>query len=83
MKRKAQPVYCTTEEFIVAWQASTNVQEVSDKLGKPLGSCRQTASNLRARGVPLRKYDAGRRKLDIKALSKLAVDSLPKPEESK
>jgi len=49
-------------DFIRAWESSTGTAEVSQKLGISRSSVSSRASMLRASGVALKKFKAGRRK---------------------
>lgn len=60
-KRKKGPSN-SDADFIAAWQSSTGTAEVAQKLGISRSSVSSRASMLRASGVVLNKFKAGRRK---------------------
>ena len=60
-KKKKSPS-SSDADFIAAWESSTGTAEVAQKLGISRGSVSSRASMLRASGVSLKKFRAGRRK---------------------
>lgn len=64
---------CTPEQFVMAWQESNSVAEVSEKTGIPTATASGRARDYRVHGIPLKMmHKAGKRLLDVKALTKLA-----------
>lgn len=60
------------ERFVRAWQESESVAEIANKLGETnLKSLSVRASNLRKKGVPLKKLGASM-KIDYDKLANLA-----------
>jgi len=60
--------------FIQAWQTSNTVGEVIRKTGLLEATARQRASNYRKRGIPLRRMNRGRPRVDWEALAQFARD---------
>lgn len=61
--RKVRTEYSVKRErFCAVWQASSCLQEVLDVLGMPGNVAMARASQYRAQGVPLKKFQGGRRK---------------------
>jgi hypothetical protein len=52
-KSKARP---TPEQFIAAWQSSSSVRAVADKLKMNTNQVRTRACRYRQRGIPLKEY---------------------------
>ena len=65
-------------EFVKVWQGAERSSAVSKALGLSPSVASSRASLYRKRGIPLKKMPRGRGSapLDIKALTKLAKDSL-------
>lgn len=59
------------EEFVKVWQSSSNVAEVSEKLGIPKQYCMARASSYRHLGVNLKHMPRGGTKLDIVKLNSI------------
>ena len=60
------------KSFIKAWQEAGSVREVCNKLGMKPASASQRATNLRKRGIMLKKMPRNDTLLDIASLQKLA-----------
>jgi hypothetical protein len=73
----------TATQFVTAWQTSSSVQEVSDRLGMPKPIVLARASSYRAAGIKLKKIKkANSRSLDVAALNKL-IEKLAREEKPK
>ena len=66
----------TPEEFVKAWQGAESATAAAKAMGMSPRSATGRAVWLRKKGVPLKKMGRGQDRLDIKALIKLAKDSL-------
>lgn len=75
---------CTDPDFIVAWQAADNAEEVAKATGLTKGSCYARASTLRTlladAGLPTLKKMPRSHQKDLAALSAL-ITGPPKDEE--
>ena len=49
------------EDFVIVWQTSESVDEVAARLGLRKTSCQQKATQMRRKGVPLKKMYKSRR----------------------
>lgn len=74
----------TAEEFVKAWQTSESIDQVAEKTGLEVSTCKVKASQFRHAGIPLQMFRAGPRgpkaggkRLDIAALAELAKASGP------
>lgn len=70
----------TPEDFVIAWQGGSTIDEVADKLGMSRMSVRQRAYSYRRKGVPLKSMRSSTRKVDWGALRDLAVSTTPPPQ---
>ena len=68
----------TSEAFVRAWQAAKDTSEVAEKLGLRLESVRARGYRFRKKGVPLKRFSAGRAATDWTALKQLAESLGPK-----
>lgn len=60
----------SSEAFVKAWLESTSLAQVAEKVGLTRHQCSQRASNLRYRGVALRKFvHPNHHPLDVAALN--------------
>ena len=62
-KRPGRPQKIQQQMFVEMWNASTNLNEVADRLGISKINCSVRASNLRKSGVSLDRFKRGRKKL--------------------
>lgn len=62
----------SAEKFVRVWQKSDTAKEVAEALGISEVYARTRASQLRARGVPLKMMKPHWDKVDVEALTKLA-----------
>lgn len=71
---KARKKYnVSPEEFVVAWEESGSVDEVSSRLGMPKPNVTARASSYRAKGVTLKQMPrGGNRRLDVENLNDTA-----------
>lgn len=83
MPREKRNYNVSAEDFVRAWNESSSVQEVADRLGMPKPIAHARACNYRRKGIPIkpmrRQY---RRKLDIPALQRLAKECLEPKEDT-
>lgn len=50
----------TPKEFIAAWQSSSSVKEVAEKLGMKPKTASSRASFYKSKGIPLKRMSGGR-----------------------
>lgn len=63
----------STEEFVVMWQKASSAKEVAAALSVPVNIVSMRACYLRSRGVKLRRFHVGRKRLDVKNLNEIIV----------
>jgi hypothetical protein len=76
MGEKRKQYNVDPKTFIIAWQQSSTLGEVAEKLQMPEPICSARASMYRAAGVELRRMPRApsSRKLDVAALNQLIAD---------
>jgi hypothetical protein len=65
----------TAEQFVLAWQSAASFNEVLQKLDLPEKTIRSRAAYYRRKGVKLKKWRLGRKRLDVAALNKLIEET--------
>jgi hypothetical protein len=65
----------SAEEFVRAWQQSSSVDEVAEKLGMPKPIVLARASTYRQKGVKLKAVKRGAKGLDVDTLNAI-IDEL-------
>jgi hypothetical protein len=68
---------CSREDFVIAWQQSTQVSDVVEKTGLTPLTVKKYAYRFRKEGVNLKSLEDERSQMGWEALRKLAEDSLP------
>lgn len=68
------------EDFVIAWQSSTTIDEVAVKLDMSRMSVRQRAYSYRRKGVPLKSMRSSVRRVDWEALRDLAFSTATPPQ---
>lgn len=68
--------FVVAEEFVKAWQSASCLEAAAAALGVDRAYANGRASSLRRSGVKLKKFNpAGRPKLDLERLNKIAKES--------
>tara|TARA_R110000824_G_scaffold10774_10_gene47237 strand:+ start:1915 stop:2184 length:270 start_codon:yes stop_codon:yes gene_type:complete len=62
------------EDFIKIWQTSLTTAEVMEKTDLKVHAARTRACMYRKKGIPLKYMTRGKKRLDVEALTKLAVE---------
>lgn len=66
----------TAEQFVAAWQGSSDIHEVAKATGMTAAAARARCFSYRKRGIKLKRFDAApKARLDVAALNKLAKAS--------
>lgn len=58
-------MFVPTQEFVLLWQASADVAEVSRRTGLSERYCSQRASRLRMAGRPLKRFNGNMTAIDV------------------
>lgn len=75
--RKRAQYKIAPEDFVVAWQQSSNADEVAAKLNMPKANVLARASTYRGKGVKLKAMPrSAPKKLDVEKLNELAGTGL-------
>lgn len=69
--------HISPEDFVRAWQESSNTREVADRLGITTRAAAARAGKYRRRGVALKKMRPSTTRLDVAALNALARATCP------
>jgi len=70
--------FISHEDFVRIWQAANSAEEARDAMGLSYSGCTQRATQLRKRGVRLKKFAPGRgpgvSEVDVERLNRLCVE---------
>src|SRR5262245_27233991 len=80
--RRRNDMAYSAEDFVRFWQESETTGEVAKKVGASAAVVSRRAWLYRQKGVPLKKFQQGRRKaINFATLARLAKSLAPKEEE--
>lgn len=69
--------HASAEDFVRAWQSSSSLAEVAEKLGSTTNNVNQRGYVLRKKGVELKSMKPGRRPEDVARLNAIIRGEVP------